>query len=219
MLDLVDREAVDKFYLSHLVYAGRGNRYREDDAYHRTTRARHGPGVRALLGLRPARRREGIRHRQQRRRRRLFPALGPRRGFRIWRAHLEAKLVAWGGNASGVNIANIDNLGNVHPDTFWWHYSLGNVRKEAVLGDLAGHQDPIMAGLKAKPRRIKGRCGDLPPLRYLRRQHAGACHAADRRSLGRRPGLLSDRRRDRRRIRRRAWRSRPIEGGKRHEAR
>ena len=39
MLDLMDREDIDKFYLSHLVYAGRGNRYREDDAYHHTTRS------------------------------------------------------------------------------------------------------------------------------------------------------------------------------------
>ena len=36
----------------------------------------------------------------------------------------------------GVNIANIDNLGNVHPDTMWWHYKLGNVKDAAVLGDL-----------------------------------------------------------------------------------
>jgi len=33
---------------------------------------------------------------------------------------MRAKLAQWGGNSSGVNIANIDNLGNVHPDTFWW---------------------------------------------------------------------------------------------------
>ena len=43
---------------------------------------------------------------------------------------MRAKLAQWGGNSSGVNIANIDNLGNVHPDTFWWHYSLGNVRSD-----------------------------------------------------------------------------------------
>ena len=39
LLDLVDAEGVDKFYLSHLVYAGRGDRNRGDDAFHRTTRA------------------------------------------------------------------------------------------------------------------------------------------------------------------------------------
>src|SRR5215207_1252853 len=32
LLDLADREGVDKFYLSHLVYAGRGNKNRADDA-------------------------------------------------------------------------------------------------------------------------------------------------------------------------------------------
>jgi len=73
--------------------------------------------------------------------------------------HIRAKLGAWGGNASGVNVANIDNLGNIHPDTFWWHYSLGNVR-ERPFGEIwRDLSDPIMAGLKAKPRRISGRCG------------------------------------------------------------
>ncbi len=73
-------------------------------------------------------------------------------------AHLRAKLEQWGGNSSGVNVANIDNLGNVHPDTFWWHYTLGNVRERpfsAIWPDLS---DPIMAGLKAAPRAIEGRC-------------------------------------------------------------
>jgi Fe-coproporphyrin III synthase len=73
--------------------------------------------------------------------------------------HIRAKLEAWGGNSSGVNVANIDNLGNVHPDTFWWHYSLGNV-KERPFGEIWHDlSDPIMAGLKARPRQVKGRCG------------------------------------------------------------
>ncbi len=40
ILDLVEAERADKFYLSHLVYAGRGNRYRDEDAVHATTRRR-----------------------------------------------------------------------------------------------------------------------------------------------------------------------------------
>jgi radical SAM protein with 4Fe4S-binding SPASM domain len=74
-------------------------------------------------------------------------------------SHLRAKLAQWGGNASGVNVANIDNLGNVHPDTFWWHYTLGNVRERPFSEIWQDTSDPIMAGLKATPRRIKGRCG------------------------------------------------------------
>ena len=39
LLDLVEREGFPKFYLSHLVYAGRGNKNRQDDAAWNTTRA------------------------------------------------------------------------------------------------------------------------------------------------------------------------------------
>ena len=74
--------------------------------------------------------------------------------------HIEAKLRQWGGNSSGVNISNIDNLGNVHPDTFWWHYNLGNVRERPFSAIWEDTSDPIMAGLKASPRSIKGRCGE-----------------------------------------------------------
>jgi len=70
----------------------------------------------------------------------------------------------WGGNSSGVNVANIDNLGNVHPDTMWWHHTLGNVRERA-FGDIwRDTSDPLMAGLKQSPRPVKGRCAEC---RYL----------------------------------------------------
>lgn len=158
MLDLMEEERIDKFYLSHLVYAGRGNRYRGDDAYHRTTRE-----VMDLLFERC------WRHVQEGRHTEFVTGNNDADGayFLFWvkerfpeRAeHIRAKLEAWGGNASGVNVANIDNLGNVHPDTFWWHYSLGNVRQRPFGEIWQDLSDPIMAGLKAQPRRIAGRCG------------------------------------------------------------
>jgi heme d1 biosynthesis radical SAM protein NirJ len=158
MLDLIDREEIDKFYLSHLVYAGRGNRYREDDAYHRTTRdsmdlifercwdyVERGVKKEFVTGNNDA---DGV-----------YFLEWVRRRFPDKVAHLKSKLVAWGGNASGVNVANIDNLGNVHPDTFWWHYDLGNVRKRPFSEIWQDTGDPVMAGLKQRPRQIKGRCG------------------------------------------------------------
>ena len=158
LLDLMDREAIDKFYLSHLVYAGRGNRYREDDAYHRTTRAamdrifarcwdyvEAGEDREFVTGNNDA---DGVYFLQWVEER--FPERAE---------HIRAKLAAWGGNASGVNIANIDNLGNVHPDTFWWHHTLGNVKTRPFSEIWPDTSDPVMAGLKARPRRIKGRCG------------------------------------------------------------
>jgi heme d1 biosynthesis protein len=158
MLDLLEREDIDKFYLSHLVYAGRGNRYREDDAWHRTTRvamdllfercwqdAQSGPGREFVTGNNDT---DGV-----------YFLFWVRERFPEMAEHIRAKLALWGGNASGVNVANIDNLGNVHPDTFWWHYTLGNVRARTFSAIWQDTSEPIMAGLKAKPRRIGGRCG------------------------------------------------------------
>ncbi|MCK7466868.1 MAG: radical SAM protein [Desulfosudis oleivorans] len=80
--------------------------------------------------------------------------------FPNWKRHMRAKLAQWGGNSSGVNIANIDNLGNVHPDTMWWHYTPrqreASGRSRQIWPDTS---DPLMAGLKASPRAVTGRCG------------------------------------------------------------
>jgi len=158
MLDLMEAESIDKFYLSHLVYAGRGNRYREDDAYHRTTRramdlifdrcwnyVQRGVSKEFVTGNNDA---DGV-----------YFLHWARRNFPDRAEHIQRKLEAWGGNASGVNVANIDNLGHVHPDTFWWHYDLGSVRKRPFSEIWQDVSDPVMAGLKRKPREIKGRCG------------------------------------------------------------
>ena len=112
-------------------------------------------------------------------------------------SHMRAKLERWGGNASGVNVANIDNLGNVHPDTFWWHYSLGNVR-ERPFGEIwQDLSDPIMAGPEGEAPR--GRRAAAAPAAISRSAAATrACAPCDlRRRLGRGPRLLPHRRGDR----------------------
>jgi radical SAM protein with 4Fe4S-binding SPASM domain len=79
--------------------------------------------------------------------------------FPMRAAALRRVLQGWGGNASGVNVANIDNLGNVHPDTFWWNHGLGNVRARPFSEIWQDISDPLMAGLKRRPRPVGGRCG------------------------------------------------------------
>ena len=71
---------------------------------------------------------------------------------------IQRQLIAWGGNSSGVNISNIDNLGNVHPDTMWWNYNLGNVKDRPFSEIWVDTSDPLMAGMKQSPRPLKGRC-------------------------------------------------------------
>jgi heme d1 biosynthesis radical SAM protein NirJ len=157
LLDLVETERFSKFYLSHLVYAGRGNKNRGDDATWVATRAamdlliergwawaRAGRDIEIVTGNNDADAVYLLKWAAWN-----VPARVP---------DLRARLAQWGGNSSGVNVANIDNLGNVHPDTMWWHHSLGNVRQRPFSQIWTDISDPIMAGLKRRPRAVSGRC-------------------------------------------------------------
>jgi len=158
LLDLADVEGVDKFYLSHLVYAGRGNKNRMDDAQWEITRnAMEALFVRAWGYIERGEEKEFVTGNNDADG--VFLYFWVKKHFPQAAEHIRAKLVQWGGNASGVNVANIDNLGNVHPDTFWWHYNLGNVKERAFSDIWPDTGDPVMAGLKQRPRTIGGRCG------------------------------------------------------------
>jgi heme d1 biosynthesis radical SAM protein NirJ len=158
LLDLVQQRGIDKFYLSHLNYSGRGRINRRRDAYHLHSRQimdilferaleaiRCGHPIDFVTGNNDA---DGpylllwAAHR--------FPALRVER--------LAQRLLDWGGNSSGVNIANIDNLGQVHPDTFWWDHTIGNVKDTPFSQIWRTTQDPLMLGLRQRPRPVEGRC-------------------------------------------------------------
>ena len=63
-----------------------------------------------------------------------------------------------GGNSSGVGIGCVDNVGEVHPDQFWQHYSMGNVTRRS-FGDIwEDRRDPLTAGLKDRVGLLPGRC-------------------------------------------------------------
>ncbi len=157
LLDLMQAERIDKFYLSHLNYAGRGNKNRKDDAHFRTTRialdllfdrcwrqVQAGQPKEYVTGNNDA---DGV-----------YLLNWVRQHHPEQAEHIERKLVQWGGNSSGVNIANIDNLGSVHPDTMWWDYPLGNVRERPFSEIWMDTSDPLMAGLKQATRPVEGRC-------------------------------------------------------------
>lgn len=71
------------------------------------------------------------------------------------------KLLAWNGGgmySSGVGIGCIDFHGKVHPDQFWWHYDLGDVRKKPFSEIWMDTSNPLLRGLKDRRNYIKGRC-------------------------------------------------------------
>ncbi|MBA7514498.1 putative mycofactocin radical SAM maturase MftC [subsurface metagenome] len=154
---LVEEEGIDRVCFYHLAYSGRAGSLREKDLNHSETRSvvdmicehtldlhrrglqkevltvdNHADGVYLYLKLRKQ---------------------DPQHASKVWDL-----LKRNGGNNSGIRIGAVDDLGNVHPDQFWWHYSLGNVRQRK-FGDIwTDTSEPLLQGLRNRKRLLKGRC-------------------------------------------------------------
>ncbi len=157
LLRLLGEERIDRFYLSHLNYAGRGIQHRTQAAHHRMTRHAMEQVFTACLDYMQAGQAkeftsgnndaDGV-----------FFLHWVRRHYPDHAPHILAKLRQWGGNSSGMNIANIDNRGNVHPDTMWWHYKLGNVLEQPFSTIWSNPDEPLLQQLRQRPRPVRGRC-------------------------------------------------------------
>ena len=159
VIALTEAEGIDKFYLSHFNYAGRARSHQRETAHHAAVRrameglfehvwarAERGEAGDFVTGNNDA---DGVY---------LLHWIARRFPDRV--ADMRQRLLNWGGNASGVNVANIDNLGNVHPDTMWWQVTLGNVRERPFAAIWADRSNPLMAGLNSRPRPLEGRCAE-----------------------------------------------------------
>ncbi|WP_237885516.1 heme d1 biosynthesis radical SAM protein NirJ [Pseudomonas sp. PGPR40] len=158
LLALMREYDVQKFYLSHLNYSGRGKRSRQLDARQQMSREamtliferawediQHGRDSDFVSGNNDA---DAIL---------LLQWVGLH--LPEYYRRLEHMLRAWGGNASGSGIANIDNTGEVHPDTYWWQHSVGNVRHTPFRTLWLDRPDALLQQLRVHPRAVGGRCG------------------------------------------------------------
>ena len=161
MLDLMEKNQVDKFYLSHLNYSGRGKRSAEQDAMFKMTKdamellyerayshISQGIDTDFVTGNNDADGPFLLKWVEKK--------FGQQYPERV--ANLQQRLINWGGNASGVNVANIDNTGTIHPDTYWWNHPIGNVKQEKFSDVWANTKDDLMLGFRQSPRPVKGRC-------------------------------------------------------------
>ncbi|MBP8262352.1 MAG: heme d1 biosynthesis radical SAM protein NirJ [Pseudomonas sp.] len=160
LLELMRAHDVQKFYLSHLNYSGRGKRSRGADAHAQMTRdamwqiferawqdVEAGRDTDFVSGNNDA---DAI----------LLLQWAAERLTAAQLAALEDMLRAWGGNASGAGIANIDNIGDVHPDTYWWQHTVGNVRRQRFRDIWLDNPQPLLQQLRQHPRAVGGRCGE-----------------------------------------------------------
>jgi len=157
VFDLLEEEDLPRCCFYHLVYTGRGRRLINGDLNHEETRKAVGLIFERTLDL----------HRRGRVKE-ILTVAGHSDGVYLYlklkeenpvRAEEVHKLLLLnGGNSSGVGIACIDSVGEVHADQFWHHYSFGNVRRRNFSEIWEDPSDPLMWGLRNKRYMIKGRC-------------------------------------------------------------
>jgi len=157
IFELIEREEIDRACFYHLVYSGRGRGLADDDLSHEETRA----AVDFICEQAASFRKRGIE-------KEILTVDNHTDGVYVYlkllredpeRAKDVLKLLRWnGGNRSGIGIGNIDNVGNVHPDQFWWSHTFGNIRERPfseIWNDLS---DPVMYGLRNRTAFLTGRC-------------------------------------------------------------
>jgi len=63
-----------------------------------------------------------------------------------------------GGNSTGTGIACVDFNGYVHPDQFWQHYSVGNIRTRKFSQIWEDNSEPLLQALRNRKSHLHGKC-------------------------------------------------------------
>ena len=157
IFELIKQEGIPRVCFYHLVYAGRGSKLIKEDLNHEETRQ--------VVDLIMDKAREL--HDQGHKIEVLTVdnhADGPYIYLRLLRedprrAEEVYQLLQWNeGNSSGKGIGCVSWDGTVHPDQFWRHIVLGNVRERPFSEIWEDTSNPFMAKLKDKNKYVKGRC-------------------------------------------------------------
>lgn len=161
IFDFLEQEQIPRACFYHLVYSGRGKSMEGDDLTHEDSR-------RALDTI-CRRTREAVSAGRD------LDILtvdnhvdGPYLYLKLLqedpaRAEEVRKLLEWNGggaHSTGVGIGDVDWTGEVHPDQFWQDKSFGNVKNRPFSQIWTDTSDDLMAGLKDRLPRLKGKCKD-----------------------------------------------------------
>ena len=158
IFDLAEKINVNKIYISHLVYSGRGldnlkidiskERRREfvefiiDKAFEYYE---SGKDIDIVTGNMEMDSIIFIEKFAQK-----YPEL---------RGDLVEKLKKWGGNSAGRNLVNINHLGDVKPDPFF-PLVIGNITQKPFSEIWQNSADEVLSGLRKFPRELGGHCQD-----------------------------------------------------------
>ncbi len=155
---LMESEGIPRACFYHLAYAGRGSRLVEQDLNHEEARRTMDTIFEETVSLHNRMPESEVltvdNHADS-----VYLHLKMKSGHPERAAGVLRLLKINGGNASGIAIAAVDDQGNVHPDQFWRHCTLGNVRERPFSQIWQDTSHAILGPLKDRARHLKGRCG------------------------------------------------------------
>ncbi|WP_462272120.1 12,18-didecarboxysiroheme deacetylase [Methanohalophilus sp.] len=161
IFDLLEEEGIPRICFYHLVYAGRGSDLIKQDLTHEESRET----VDLIMDRTKQLYEKGIKpevltvdnHCDAPY---LYMKLKDEEPERAAKALELMKMN--GGNSTGVGIGCVSWDGTVHPDQFWRHYTIGNIRERPFSEIWTDHNDNLLAGLKDRKPLLKKhakRCG------------------------------------------------------------
>jgi radical SAM protein with 4Fe4S-binding SPASM domain len=150
-------EGVQRLCFYHLVYVGRGSDIRRDDLDPAEKRRLMDKILRRTEEVwLSGREMEVLTVDNSADAAYVYLRLKERNGSRAERA---LQILRWnGGNSSGHGIACIDERGRVHPDQFWRHLDLGDVRERPFSEIWEDESHPLLRALRNRKSLLKGKC-------------------------------------------------------------
>lgn len=156
MFDLCEKLNVDKLYISHLVYSGRGlDNLKIDISKEKRREYTHYIIDKAFEYYKNNSNLEIVTGNMEmdailllNKFEKEYPEFAPK---------LKEKLLSWGGNSAGARLGNMDWLGNVKPDPFFPKV-IGNYLEEDFDKIWLDDSNELLGKLRKYPREISGKC-------------------------------------------------------------
>ncbi len=152
IFSLVEKEGIQKVYISHLVYSGRGRQLTQTDKekYRKNVEFIIEKSFEYVEKNIPIDVVTGNNEADAVLLYRMFKEKYPAKAELLYE-----NLKRWGGNQAGVRIFDIDYRGNVKPDTYF-PYKIGNIHEKDFYSIV--NSNSLMTKLRQHPRPVKGKC-------------------------------------------------------------
>ncbi len=152
IFELAKKEGVDKLYISHLVYSGRGL----DNLKMDLTKEERKEAVEYIISQAFENRNlDIVTGNMEMDAIAFLEEFGKR--YPTFKEKLLQRLKKWGGNSAGRRLVNIDSEGNVKPDPFF-PITLGNLFENSFKKIWENPNNPTLQKLREFPRKLKGKC-------------------------------------------------------------